>query len=684
MSGYCKYYKQKKQISYDSGATWQDVSEYRRGDLYESYSTDCGAIPIERWINSGTTCSGATGYDKYYIQAKQISYDDGSTWMNTSDYRLGSLIERNSSACGYVPPADEYEWFLIDGYMCDDCKSVGYTYRTAPGTSTSANTYTGECTNNGVLSGITGTNSNHISYVNIGTCFTSIGDSAFSRTRNDLEIVEMPSTITSIGNSAFTDCIALVDAAIPNSVRSIGNYAFANCSTLQSVFLPNGLTSLGEYAFANCLNFWTINIPSGLTSIPTGCFMGCEGLSDVEIPSNITSIGNNAFSGCTQMNRITVHSLIPPTLGSNAFADTNDCVIEIPCDAVDAYLGDNQWQQYSFRFTCMDMLRYLSRDVNEVNKRINCETSNDYMISSPITSGETGRLTATTDVKIGECVNGIGDGAFSGYTNLSTVNSVTDGYCNIPSGVTSIGNSAFYGCSSISHLDIPSSVTNIGSSAFTNCTRLTGNVTIPSGVTTINNYTFYNCNALSSVVIPNSITSIGKYAFYYCKYLNSMTIPSSVTNIGEYAFYYTNIKNVSIPSGITTINNYTFGACESLTSVTIPNSVTSIGEEAFYGCGFTSVTIPNSVLSIKKYAFLRCDKLRKVTIGANVVSIGDNAFAEGGTINELKIYNTIPPRLGERVFSLTNLNSIKVPSSAVNTYKTATGWRNYSSIITSI
>ena len=108
MAQNCKYYKEKKQVSYDNGVTFVDVvpAEYRKGELIEMASPDCGYVPpapdpIYRWVNSGTTCVGA---DKYNQQVKEVSYDNGSTWEATSETRTGTLIERDSPDCGYVPP----------------------------------------------------------------------------------------------------------------------------------------------------------------------------------------------------------------------------------------------------------------------------------------------------------------------------------------------------------------------------------------------------------------------------------------------------------------------------------------------------------------------------------------------------------------------------------------------------
>ena len=193
--------------------------------------------------------------------------------------------------------------------------------------------------------------------------------------------------------------------------------------------------------------------------------------------------------------------------------------------------------------------------------------------------------------------------------------------------VTSIGNSAFYGCSGLTAVEIPNSVTSIGSSAFYECSGLTA-VEIPNTVTSIGEWAFSGCSGLTAVEIPNSVTSIGSSAFYGCSGLTAVEIPNSVTSIGSSAFYgCSGLTAVEIPNSVTSIGSSAFSGCSGLTAVEIPNSVTSIGNSAFYGCsGLATVEIPNSVTSIGYEAFYGCERLHSVTIGAGVLSIGSNAF----------------------------------------------------------
>ena len=110
-------------------------------------------------------------------------------------------------------------------------------------------------------------------------------------------------------------------------------------------------------------------------------------------------------------------------------------------------------------------------------------------------------------------------------------------------------------------------------------------IEIGNGVTSVGDSAFYYCYSLSSITIPDSVTSIGQYAFASCYSLSSITIPNRVTSIGQSTFSgCSSLVSITIPDGITSIASRAFYNCYSLTSITIPNGVTSIASNAFYNC----------------------------------------------------------------------------------------------------
>ena len=284
------------------------------------------------------------------------------------------------------------------------------------------------------------------------------------------------------------------------------------------------------------------------------------------------------------------------------------------------------------------------------------------------TSGTTGDCTWKLD---GTVLTISGNGAMGnyygyGYTGFSLPwgQSVTE--VIIKTGVTSIGEHAFAGCSELRSITIPDSATSIGNAAFIECISLTS-VMIPGSITSIGDEAFNGCRGLRSITIPGSVTSIGRGAFVNCRRLTSVTIPESITSIGNSTFSScTGLTSVTIPNGVTNIENFAFLDCAGLTSVIIPGSVTSIGESAFERCtGLTSITIPNSVTSIGYFAFRDCTGLTSITIPDSVTSIGNFIFKGCRSLTSVTIPDSIKS-IGTAFSGCTGLTSITIPNSVTS------------------
>ena len=392
----------------------------------------------------------------------------------------------------------------------------------------------------------------------------------------------------------------------------------------------------------------TVDIPEkingkSVTSIGDCAFRYCTSLKSITIPNSVMEIGSSAFSGCSSLTSITILNSVTE-IGVYAFKGcTSLTSITIPNSVTN--IGDSTfWGCSSLTaiYVAVDNKNYTSVNGVLFNK------DKTALICYP--AGKTDK-----SYNITNSVTSIGDYAFNGCSSLTSV--------TIPNSVTEIGGSAFVGCASLKSITMPNGVTSIGDMAFYKCSSLTS-ITIPDSVTSIGSSAFSDCSKLRSITIPNSVTSIGAWAFNGCTGLtainvamenqnyvspdgvlynkdkttiicypagkkgNNYKIPDGVTEIGSIAFSRcSSLTSVTIPNSVTSIGSGAFNGCTSLTRVTIPKSVTKIGWNAFSDCtSLTSITIPNSVISIDWYAFRGCTSLKSITIPNSVTSIGKNAF----------------------------------------------------------
>ena len=401
----------------------------------------------------------------------------------------------------------------------------------------------------------------------------------------------------------------------------------------------------------------TVVIPDTINGLPvksigSNAFYYCTSMTSVTIPNNVTNIGRNAFYDCYNMTGVYFEGNAPiSAYDSSVFSSDNAVIVY--------YLpGTTGWDR-SFD----GKITGLWSQIVPYNFTI----SNSAITITAYTGSGGGVVIPDTIYNLP--VTSIGQSAFANCTSLTSV--------TIPASVTSIGDEAFYGCDGLTNVTIPASVTGLGHGAFAFCGSLTS-VAIPDSVTNLGEYAFYSCGSLASATISTNVTSIAISAFDSCTGLTNVTIPNGVTNIGSSAFQNcASLGGVFIPTSVTNIGLYAFDSCGGLTAITVdpqnmnyssvdgilinqgqstlvqcpggesgyytvPNSVTSIGSSAFDSCAsLTSVTIANSVGNISDFAFDGCAGLTNITIPNSVTNIGSWAFDGCSSLTSVTIPNGI-------------------------------------------
>jgi uncharacterized repeat protein (TIGR02543 family) len=290
-----------------------------------------------------------------------------------------------------------------------------------------------------------------------------------------------------------------------------------------------------------------------------------------------------------------------------------------------------------------------------------------------------------TNITLSDELTTIGQRAFYGTTSLTSV--------NIPESVISIGAQAFHSAPVVT--EIPAGVQKIGITAFYGNFTVTvdekspyfeaengvlytkgktevvqapssieGNYMVPSAVTAIRAYAFTGANSLKNVNFSQAIhlTSIGTTAFGSCSDLTSLTFPEEFVDglsIGYYAFGNSNLSGIlTLPVGVKSIDAHAFRDNKHLTEVNMSAGMEEIKDYAFYNCSsLKDVALSDTLQTIGTNIFQNT-ALAKIVIPASVTKIKDRAFYNLKCLETVEFPENMTGTLeiGARAFSDTGIS----------------------------
>ena len=521
--------------------------------------------------------------------------------------------------------------------------------------------------------------------------------------------------VSTIEAYAFKDHTKLVRINIPNTITNVetGNSgpngvgsAFKGCINLTGVYVYEVEGAIAEdvvyssvdgtLIHKNTINgeveiAWvpygtkagTYTVPSSVTTIMINTFNGCEGITEIVVPASVTTINDSAFTGCRNLENVVFEQ---------AAAGTEEKSLS---------LGANIFGVNSL----MEVLNLPSR-VNSFSAATLANCTGLKQVN----------FVGTFEGASYKSVDGVVYNAEG--TTLIYFPRARDGEFVIPTGVTTVGESAFETVRYMTKITIPGHVTTIEKFAFKTTSRLTDIVflgTANDPRLSIGEQAFYNAGNFTStfteLVLPANLKVIDKCAFGSMTNITSVKLysvdpeisfaPAAFgTNDSTPTFKVTDlfiskdvnsfevaavfgatklerivveegnanfkvVDGVLYNAGVTAILYYpsTFTG-----AFTLPSTITTIGGRVFEEkYGMTAITIPNTVETVGGYAFLNCTNLATVTFeagGTKALTIGDYAFSNCKALTTI----SLPDRtsnIGDKAFdSCTGLVTVEIGKDA--------------------
>jgi len=381
------------------------------------------------------------------------------------------------------------------------------------------------------------------------------------------------------------------------------------------------------------INYLTLS--DNTVAVTTGTYSGTitvpQTVSHGGTSYTVTEIGDSAFFKCTEVTAVTIPQTIT-RLGKRSFSKT--AITEFTITKNVTELG-----VYCF---------YGCTSLNTLNYNATNCTFTNY---ASFTQFENCKISV---INIGNDVEVLPNGLYYYYTG----DEIT-----IPSQITKINNSAFYGCKTLKKVNYnATNCEDLTSTPFkSSMSKTIEEFNIGEGVERLPGYILNGVVSINSIKFPSTLKTIGKYALNECTGITSVEFNPSLTSIESYAFAKSGLTKVTIPEGITSIGSCAFRSCKSLTqvifnatncenpkgenyrwfadspveSITFGPKVTQIPSYiAYENQNLTTFEIPSHIVSIGNYSFT-LSGLMSITIPRQITSIGSHAFSSCASLTDV-------------------------------------------------
>lgn len=500
-----------------------------------------------------------------------------------------------------------------------------------------------------------------------------------------------------IAGGAFDGCSTLVTINVPDTIRYIdmglgGNQTgspFRGCSKLQNVnvyevegsherfyasvdgvlFYKNTITGGVELKYFPYARSGAYTVPFGTEVIPANVFRGYTKITEIYIPASVRQIDTESFYGANKLEKLVFLAVPDAPVDEVGLLETAAAAADNLTLIANCFKGCTSLTEVTLpvRLSSFDILAFSGcTSLEAINVEDGCAAY----------ASVDGMLTDANKSKIIKAPEGM------------TV------ALKIPTGILTVGESAFENCKKITSVTIPGWVALIEKNAFKSCTGVTAIVFEGEAndlALTIGEGAFYGCKAstteaISEITLPANLKSLGKNAFGNISTLTKVvvnsigevdfvsgafaTITSSATSVGttyvtvvelskdvyiadiggvfgiklasvviaEGNPYYTAIDDIVYDVKITRIIFYPSAKQGAYTT---PETVTTIGEKVFtQKTGLTEITIGKNVTEIGSFAFNGCTNLEKVTFadgGTEGLVISNEAFANCSKLAEVNL-----------------------------------------------